>query len=80
MVAIRCESLIVLCAVSFEIARAFTCMAAHRGHKLRLRAEPEADETHSVEFDKALSAMTAFSNRYVKLTDTKCVLQPFVRE
>lgn len=78
MVAIRCESVIVLCAFTINMASAFTFMAAHRGHKMSLKAEPEAAESHSKEFEKALSAMTTFSNRYVKLTDTKCALQLFL--
>lgn len=74
MVAIRCQSVIVLYAVTFKMASTFTSVATYCGRRMSLRAQPKADENHSVEFEKALSAMTAFSNRYVKLTDTKCGL------
>jgi len=43
------------------------------------RPHPEdAHEGHEAEFDKALAAMTAFSNRYVKLSDTVYCEEPSV--
>ncbi|KAJ1449587.1 ferredoxin thioredoxin reductase beta subunit, domain-containing protein [Pelagophyceae sp. CCMP2097] len=44
--------------------------APRRSQPGSLRAAPGDQEMDPAEFEKALGAMTAFSNRYVKLTDT----------
>ncbi|KAJ8599915.1 hypothetical protein CTAYLR_002853 [Chrysophaeum taylorii] len=44
----------------------------------RREAKPAADDVDEGEFEKALAAMTSFSNRYVKLSKTKYCAEPSV--
>lgn len=71
---IRHEFSAFVCAVAIGSAAGFHAFTSPRTHSTRLNvqtADCSAPEMDPAEFEKALVAMTSFSNRYVKLSDTK---------
>lgn len=64
---------VVFCALSVT---AFVCPTAATRHTARRMGEDV--DLESEEFQKALAAMTSFSNRYVKISKTKYCAEPSV--
>ena len=69
-----------LAALLLQPASGFYALSRHNLARTALRSssDPAADDDTPVPVQKALAAMTAFSNRYVKVSGTKYCSEPSV--